>query len=184
MALDPNVPEQHTTEEQSAPFEKLSIKEQYERIEILAQKYNINHKKLMWKCDLRIVPAICILYLLAFLDRVNISNANVYGMSEDLNLVGHQYNTALTIFFVPYILCEVPSNYLLKRFKPHLWLSLCMVLFGAVTIAQGFVQNFGGLVTTRWFLGMCEAGMFPGCFYLLSMWYRRDEAQKRYSFFF
>lgn len=138
----------------------------------------------MWKCDIRIVPAICLLYLLAFLDRVNISNANVYGMSKDLGLKGNQYNIALTIFFVPYILSEIPSNYLLKKLKPHVWLSICMVLFGAVTIAQGFVQSFGGLVATRWFLGMCEAGMFPGCFYLLAMWYRRDEAQKRYSFFF
>lgn len=71
-----------------------------------------------------------------------------------------------------------------EKMKPHLWLSLCMVLFGTVFIAQGFVKNFGGVVTTRWFLGMCKAGMFPGCFYLLSMWYRRDEAQKSYSFFF
>lgn len=68
----------------------------------------------MLKCDLRIVPAICLLYLLAFLDRVNISNANVYGLATDLNLRGHEYNTALTIFFVPYIVSEIPSNYLLK----------------------------------------------------------------------
>ena len=81
----------------------------------LAAEHGVNQRKLMLKADLYIVPAICLLYLLAFLDRVNISNANVYGMASDLNLVGNQYNTALTIFFVPYILSEVPSNYFLKK---------------------------------------------------------------------
>lgn len=170
--------------ESSLDAPPLSLEEQKRRIDELAVKYGVNQRRLMWKCDLAIVPPICFLYLLAFLDRVNISNANLYGMSKDLNLKGNQYNIALTIFFVPYILSEVPSNFFLKKMKPHLWLSLCMVLFGAVSIAQGFVRSFGGLVTTRWFLGMFEAGMFPGCFYLLSMWYRREEAQKRYSFFF
>jgi MFS family permease len=138
----------------------------------------------MYKVDWHIVPAICMLYLLAFLDRVNISNANVYGMSKQIGLTGDQYNICLTIFFVPYVVFEVPSNILLKKFRPHAWLSFCMVCFGLISIGQGFVRNFGSLVTTRFLLGLFEAGMFPGCFYLLSMWYRREEAQKRYSFFF
>lgn len=158
--------------------------EQQAKIDQLAEQYGVNQKKLMLKLDLHIVPAICLLYLLAFLDRVNISNANVYGMAKDLHLHGNQYNIALTIFFVPYILAEVPSNFLLKKLSPHVWLSGCMVFFGAVTLSQGFVKNFGGLMVCRFFLGMFEAGMFPGCFYLLSMWYRREEAQRRYSFFF
>lgn len=157
---------------------------QDERIEQLAIEYGVNQRRLMMKVDFHIVPAICILYLLAFLDRVNISNAAVYGMSDDLGLVGNQYNICLTIFFVPYIVLEVPSNFLLKKFKPHIWLTLCMICFGVVSIGQGFVKNYGALVATRFLLGMFEAGMFPGCFYLLAMWYRREEAQKRYSFFF
>lgn len=163
---------------------ELTPQEQAARIEQLAKDYGVNHRKLMLKADLCIVPAICLLYLLAFLDRVNISNANVYGMSKDLNLHGNQYNTALTIFFVPYVLCEVPSNYFLKKLRPHVWLSACMVLFGVVTLCLGFVNNYAGLLVCRFFLGVFEAGMFPGCFYLLAMWYRREEAQKRYSFFF
>jgi MFS family permease len=59
-----------------------------------------------------------------------------------------------------------------------------MFAFGLVTICQGLVQNYGGLLATRFFLGLAETGMFPGCFYLIGMWYRRAEAQKRYSFFF
>ncbi|OJJ96774.1 hypothetical protein ASPACDRAFT_1873979 [Aspergillus aculeatus ATCC 16872] len=142
-------------------------------------------RKLMAKIDWHIVPCLCIMYLLAFLDRVNISNAAVLGLQKDLNIVtGTKYNTALTIFFVPYVLFEIPSNLLLKKLKPHVWLSLCMFGFGLVMICQGLVTSWGGLVTTRWFLGMFETGMFPGCFYLLGTWYKRSEAQKRFSFFF
>lgn len=175
---------EQTSPRSSAEFLKLSLQEQHEAIELLAKEHGVDHRRLMRKADLWIVPAICLLYLLAFLDRVNISNANVYGMATDLKLHGNQFNIALTVFFVPYVLAEIPSNYFLKKFKPHVWLSGCMVLFGAITLSMGFVQNFGGLLTCRFLLGLCEAGMFPGCFYLLAMWYRREEAQKRYSFFF
>lgn len=115
---------------------------------------------------------------------VNIANAKVFFLSEDLGLAGNDYNIALVIFFVPYILFEIPSNIILKKVKPRIWLSICMFAFGLVTLLQGFVQNLSGLIATRFFLGVFEAGMFPGCFYLLSCWYSRQEAQKRYSFFF
>ncbi|KAI5298850.1 hypothetical protein KEM55_002851, partial [Ascosphaera atra] len=106
-------------------------------------------------------------------------------LAQDLDIVeGMKYNTALTIFFVPYILAEVPSNILMKKLKPNVWLSGCMFLFGLVTCLQGLVQNWGGLMATRFFLGMFESGMFPGCFYLMGTWYSRAEAQKRFSFFF
>lgn len=144
----------------------------------------VDEAKLLRKIDLRLIPTLCVLYLLAFLDRVNISNAAIFGLKDDLKLDGVKYNTALTIFFVPYILFEIPSNVLLKKLKPHLWLSGCMFMFGLVTLLQGFVQNYAGLLTTRFFLGVFEAGMFPGCFYLIGMWYKRGEVQKRISFFF
>lgn len=117
-------------------------------------------------------------------DSVNIANANVFGLSKELNLVGNKYNVALVIFFVPYILFEIPSNIILKKLTPSVWLSLCMFGFGLVTMLQGFVQNYHGLLATRFFLGLFETGMFPGAFFLIGMWYRRHEAQKRYSFFF
>ncbi|KAL1969005.1 hypothetical protein VTN77DRAFT_839 [Rasamsonia byssochlamydoides] len=142
-------------------------------------------RRLMAKIDWHILPVLCVLYLLAFLDRVNISNAVLFNLQSDLNIVtGTKYNTALTIFFVPYIVFEIPSNILLKKLKPHVWLSFCMFMFGLVMICQGLVQNWGGLMTTRFFLGVFETGMFPGCFYLMGMWYKRSEAQKRFSFFF
>ena len=138
----------------------------------------------MTQIDLRVIPVLSILYLLAFLDRTNIANAAVFGLKRDLNLKNNEYNNCLTIFFVPYILFEIPSNILLKKLKPHVWLSACMFLFGFVTICQGLVHSYGGLLATRFFLGVAETGMFPGSFYLIGMWYKRSEAQRRFSFFF
>lgn len=142
--------------------------------------------KLIAKIDWHVIPVLCVLYLLAFLDRVNISNARSFGLEADLNMnpKSLQFSTAVVIFFVPYVLLEIPSNVLLKKFSPHVWLPGCMFMFGLMTILQGVVVNYGGLLTIRFFLGVFETGMFPGCFYLIGMWYRRAEAQKRYSFFF
>ncbi|KAM3461821.1 hypothetical protein MY5147_000351 [Beauveria neobassiana] len=147
-------------------------------------------RRILTKIDLHVVPFLCIMYLLAFLDRVNIANAKVFDLAKDLHLEepgnpdSTKYNTALVIFFVPYCLFEIPSNILLKKFKPHVWLSINMLLFGFTTMMQGLVTNYSGLLATRFFLGVFETGMFPGAFYLIGMWYKRSEAQKRYSFFF
>jgi MFS family permease len=141
-------------------------------------------RRITTKIDLHIIPFVIVLYLMAFLDRVNIANARAFGLEKDLGMTGVQYNTALTIFFVPYIICEIPSNILLKKFSPRVWLALCCIGFGAVTALQGLVQNYSGILATRFFLGIFECGMFPGCFYLLGAWYRRHEAQKRFSLFF
>ncbi|KAI0166083.1 MFS general substrate transporter [Xylariaceae sp. FL1272] len=141
-------------------------------------------RKLINRVDWHLMPFVIVLYLLAFLDRVNIANAKSFGLKTDLKLGGLEYNTALTIFFVPYVFFEVPSNILLKKFSPRVWLPGCMLAFGLVSIFQGLVQNYAGLLATRFFLGVFETGMFPGCFYLIGMWYKRSEAQKRYSLFF
>ncbi len=124
----------------------------------------ISERRLLTKIDLRIIPILSVLYLLAFLDRTNIANAAIFGLQKDLGLSANQYSTALTIFFVPYILFEIPSNILLKKLRPHVWLSLCMFGFGLVTVCQGLVQGYGGIIATRFFLGLFETGMFPGRF--------------------
>ncbi|KAI0973736.1 putative allantoate permease [Xylaria arbuscula] len=143
----------------------------------------IDSNKLLRKVDLHVLPILFIVYGAAFIDRVNISNALTLGLSTELGLVDQQPNIALTIFFIPYILFEIPSNILMKKFNPHVWIPGCILIFGVVMVAQGFVQNYGGLLATRFLLGLAEAGVFPGSFYLISFWYKRDEAQKRFPFY-
>ena len=87
-------------------------------------------KKLLWKCDIHVLPMISLLFMLAFIDRVNIGNARIQGLEKDLKMKGQDYNIALFVFFIPYILFEVPSNILLKKIAPSTWLSSIMVCWG------------------------------------------------------
>ena len=89
-------------------------------------------KKLVRKCDLHVLPMISILYILAFVDRINIGNARIQGLEADLRMKGNDYNIALFMFFVPYVLVEVPSNLLLKKIAPSTWLSFLMVSWGTL----------------------------------------------------
>lgn len=90
---------------------------------------SINERALIRRIDFKVIPILFVLYVAAFLDRVNISNALTLGLQKDLKLKGDQANIALTIFFVPYILFEIPSNVLMRRFKPHVWCRCPGLLF-------------------------------------------------------
>ncbi|KAI5958738.1 TNA1 [Candida pseudojiufengensis] len=150
----------------------------------LAQELGINQRKLQWKIDFCVLIPVCLLYFLAFLDRVNISNANLYGLQKDLNMTGTQYNTALTMFFVPYIFFELLGNYAIKFVKPHIWLSGSVFLFGCITIGIAFVKTVGQLYATRFLLGATESVLFCGVFYVLATYYAQKESLKRFTAFF
>ncbi|KAL4899548.1 hypothetical protein BDW74DRAFT_109628 [Aspergillus multicolor] len=141
-------------------------------------------RRVVRKCDLHVVPILTVLFLFAFLDRINIGNARLLGLEADLGMEGHQYNVALFVFFIPYILFEVPSNMILKKIKPSWWLSGIMAGWGVVTVCQGVTGSFEGLVACRVLIGALEAGFMPGSVYLISMYYRRHELQWRLNFFF
>ncbi|KAL1969447.1 hypothetical protein VTN77DRAFT_8885 [Rasamsonia byssochlamydoides] len=143
----------------------------------------VDEKKLLRKIDLHVLPSLFLIYFVAFLDRVNISNALTMSMPEELGLTGQQPNVALTVFFVPYVLFEIPSNICMKRFNPHVWLSGSILAFGIVMLCQGFVHSYSGLIATRFFLGLAETGIFPGSFYLISFWYKHEEAQRRFTLY-
>ncbi|KAL4069391.1 MFS general substrate transporter [Scleroderma citrinum] len=133
---------------------------------------------------MRTIPWLSFLYLLCFLDRTSIGNAKLYDMEADLHLTDTQYLLCLTLFFVSYSLFEVPSNIILKRLRPSIWLSALMLGWGIMMTLQGLVQNFRGLMAMRWLLGMFEAGFFPGVSYYLSCWYKRSEYGIRIAIFF
>ena len=134
--------------------------------------------------DLRLIPMLAVLYLLSFLDRSNIGNAKIQGMNVDLNLSGSEYSMAATVFFFTYCLFEIPSNLLLKRFRPSVWLPSIMIAWGTVMTLMGLVQNYHGLLIARVFLGVAEAGLYPGVAYYLTMWYVRSELALRQGLFF
>lgn len=86
-----------------------------------------------------------------------------------------QYNTALSILFIGYVLGQVPSNMILSKVRPSWYLSGCMVIWGIISGCAGAVNGFGGLVAVRFLLGFAEAPFFVGCAFLFSGWYKRNE---------
>ncbi|KAL1406637.1 hypothetical protein Q8F55_008343 [Vanrija albida] len=149
-----------------------------------SEAQDVNIKRLIRKVDIRLVPWLALLYLLSFLDRSNIGNANLFGLSKHLGLSSTQYGACLAIFFAFYVLFEVPSNMVMKAWRPSMWLPIIMIAWGIVMIGMGFVQNFVGLFVTRIFLGITEAGLFPGVSFYLTQWYRRFEISMRIALFF
>ncbi|ORY58135.1 major facilitator superfamily domain-containing protein [Pseudomassariella vexata] len=142
-------------------------------------------RRVVHKVDIRLIPMLAALYLMAHIDRANIGNAKIEGLITDLGMTSVQYNIVLSIFFIPYVLLEVPSNILLKKFKrPSLYLALLVIPWGIVMTCTGLVQNFAGLMVTRILLGIFEAGFFPGAIYLCSYWYMPKDLATRISYFY
>ncbi|KAF7540699.1 hypothetical protein G7054_g1132 [Neopestalotiopsis clavispora] len=144
----------------------------------------VDEKKLVAKLDRHLIPLIMLLYTFSFLDRVNIGNARLYKMTEDLNLVGNQYQIAVSILFVTYLLFEVPSNLVLKRFTPSRWIAFITTAWGIVATLTGLVNSFGSLVACRLILGALEAGLFPGLNVYLTFFYTKRELALRVGYLF
>ncbi|KAH0270491.1 MFS general substrate transporter, partial [Aureobasidium melanogenum] len=145
----------------------------------------VAEKKLVRKLDLSIIPPVTLLYLFSFLDRVNIGNARLYGLEEDLNLSSDRYQTAVSLLFVTYLLFEVPSNIILKHYcRPSRWIAFISVCWGIVATLTGIVQSFGGLIACRLLLGLFESGLFPGLAVYLSFFYTKREIGLRIGYLF
>jgi MFS family permease len=122
----------------------------------------VAERALVWKFDLRILPVLAVTHLFNSLDKSNLGNAKTAGLENSLGMAGaNQYNTVLSIFFVPYVLTAPVLGILGKKYGPNKVLPLMMFTFGLCTLCSVAVRNFGGLVAVRWFLGMSESAFFP-----------------------
>ncbi|KAL2119907.1 hypothetical protein VTJ04DRAFT_6868 [Mycothermus thermophilus] len=131
--------------------------------------------KLRRKIDFYIVPTVSLLYLFCFIDRANIGNARIAGLEKDLGLTGYDYNALLSIFYISYILFEIPSNIACKWIGPGWFIPAISLGFGAISVITAFVNNFSQAAGVRFLLGVFEAGVLPGVAYYMSRWYRRSE---------
>ncbi|KOS18221.1 putative transporter [Escovopsis weberi] len=139
-------------------------------------------RRLLRKLDRNLIPLVIGLFLFCFLDRINIGNARLYGLERDLGLRGDQFQVAVSILFVTYILFEVPSNLVLKRFTPRRWISLIALSWGAIATLSGFVGSYAGLLACRLLLGAAEAGLFPGLTLYLTLFYTKRDFALRMSY--
>jgi MFS family permease len=127
-------------------------------------------KSAIRKISIRLVPFVALMFFINYLDRTAIGFAAPSGMNSDLGLSAAQYGFSSGIFFLGYILLEVPSNLALHRFGARRWLARIMVTWGIVAVLFTFVQSFTQLSGLRFLLGVAEAGFFPGAILFLSLW--------------
>lgn len=120
-------------------------------------------RRFMLQVDLHVLPILGTIYAVSIIDRINIGSAKVLGMAEDLNLgKGERYSVILMLFFPGYCLSDVPSNWILTKVQPRLWLSFLTFSWGAVLCGMGFVHNWQVMVFLRFLLGLFEGGVLPG----------------------
>ncbi|MGI8459348.1 MAG: MFS transporter [Propionibacteriaceae bacterium] len=122
------------------------------------------------KVVLRLVPFVALMFFINFLDRTAIGFAAPNGMNKSLGLSAAQFGFASGVFFIGYILLEVPSNLALHRFGARRWLARIMITWGIVAVLFTWVQSFAQLSILRFLLGVTEAGFFPGAILFLSLW--------------
>lgn len=114
-------------------------------------------RRLIRKIDIRLLPVLAVIYAFALIDRVNLPNARIAGMDEDLGLsVGDRYSLVVMIFFVPYVICQFPANIICRRLGPCLWLPSLAVSWGIVTLGVGFTTSWTQLIACRILLGILE----------------------------
>ncbi|KAF2798388.1 MFS general substrate transporter [Melanomma pulvis-pyrius CBS 109.77] len=136
------------------------------------------------RLDRRLMPWLFSLWLLAYIDRSNIGNARIAGMSTDLELDSNKFNIALAVFYVPYICYAVPSNLVIKRVGAGYYLPALIISWGTVSVCTGFVKSYTGLLVVRFFLGLAEGGLLGGLLVYLSMFYRRHQLLYRITLFY
>ena len=130
----------------------------------------------------RLLPFLLLLYIISWLDRVNVGFAKLQ-MNDDLGFSETIYGIGAGIFFVGYGLCEVPSNLLLVRFGARAWIARIMITWGIISIGMMFVQGIYSFYVMRFLLGVAEAGFLPGIIYYLSQWFPREHRAKAVSWF-
>ena len=97
---------------------------------------------------------------------------------------GNEFLTTLSVYFIGYVLFEVPSNIVLKCTTPQFWLPTLTLAWGTVCTLTGLTQSFSGFLLARFFLGVTESGFVPGFIFYLTMWYKRNEQLYRIFLFF
>ncbi len=131
----------------------------------------------------RLIPLLILLYFVNYLDRVNIAFAGPNGMNDELGLSATAFGVAAGVFFIGYLLLEVPSNLMLHRFGARRWIARILVTWGIVATAMAFTPNSTVLIVLRFLLGVAEAGFFPGIILYLTYWFPAAQRARMTAWF-
>ena len=138
---------------------------------------NSIERRTIRKLQIRLLPFLFLLYVVAFLDRINIGFAALT-MNKELAITSEQFGLLVGLFFFGYFLFEVPSNLLLHKIGARIWITRILITWGILATLTGFVHTVHQLYVVRFLLGLAEAGYFPGIVLYLTYWFRqREQAQ-------
>src|SRR5262245_12614409 len=138
--------------------------------------------KTIRKMQIRILPYLFLLYVIAYLDRINIGFAALT-MNKELAISSQQFGLLVGIFFFGCFLFEIPSNLMLDKVGARVWISRILITWGIVAMLTGFVQSLSQLYVARFVLGLAEAGYFPGIVLYLTYWFRQREQAQAIAWF-
>lgn len=131
----------------------------------------------------KLLPFLMLLYLIAYLDRSNISVAALQ-MNADLGLSTKMYGLGAGLFYITYIIFEIPSNIILEKVGARRWIARIMISWGMIATGMAFIHTAGQFYTMRLLLGAAEAGFTPGIIYYLSQWFPKENRARAMSFFY
>jgi len=134
------------------------------------------------KVSLRLLPFLFLLYVVAFLDRVNFGYAALE-MNSSLGLSAEVFGFLSGIFFIGYLIFEIPSNIILQRIGARIWISRIIISWGVVVIITAAATDAFQLAALRFILGVAEAGFFPGVILYITCWFRRQELARAVALF-
>jgi len=142
----------------------------------------VEHGATLRKVSRRLIPFLFLLYVAAYLDRINVGFAQLQ-MKSALGFSDAVYGLGAGIFFVGYFLFEVPSNLILARVGARVWIARIMITWGLISSAMAFVHTPESFYVLRFLLGVAEAGFFPGIIYYLGLWFPAEERASAVSKF-
>lgn len=135
-------------------------------------------KKMAW----RLMPLLIVMFLISFIDRQNVGFAKLE-MVHALGMTEASYGLGASLFFIGYLIFEVPSTLALHRFGARTWLARIMMTWGVVTVLMAFARSLPVFYSFRFALGVAEAGFYPGVIYYLTQWFPQSYRTKVLGFF-
>ncbi|KAF3985616.1 hypothetical protein FT663_05230 [Candidozyma haemuli var. vulneris] len=140
-------------------------------------------RKLLFKIDCCVLPVVCLLYAVQFMDKSSNAMAAVMGLREDLNMEGNMYSWTGSAFYLGYLAFELPCSYTLQKFPVITTVSIFIVLWGIVLCLHA-VPNYEGFIALRTLLGALESSVTPAFVIVTSQWYKKEEAFFRTALWF
>ncbi|KAJ9629546.1 hypothetical protein H2203_001920 [Taxawa tesnikishii (nom. ined.)] len=175
-----------SNEEASLPAEiivKANVRRKWQSYIWDALDKTPEERKFLFKLDAVLLTFASLGYFIKYLDQSNINNAFVSGMKEDLGLNGNQLNYMQTCWTVGYVIGEIPSNIILTRIRPSIWMPTMELVWTVLTFCLSRCNSANQIYALRFFIGLAESAFYPGMQYIIGLWYRKDELAKRSCIF-